>query len=623
MCGIVAVITSQQQDLAPVIQDMTECLAHRGPDDSGVCVLPGTGAALGMRRLSIIDVAGGHQPMWNARRDVGLVFNGEIYNFAALRRELTALGHHFVTDHSDTEVLVHGYERWGEGLFERLHGQFATVIWDDRRRRLVIARDRAGEKPLYVAEVPGGYAIASELKAILRYPGICRQVDAVALEQYLAFDFVLAPRTMLRGVHKLPAGHYGIVTSEGYTTTPYWQLDVTTTVRDELPALVHFDALLDHAVSSMMVADVPVGLFLSGGLDSTTIGYYMRRHSDDVQSFSIGFDDPRHDETRYARLAAKHLGTRHHLEIFTEQRLRDLVPNIPTLLDEPMGDQSIFPTYLVSTIARKQVTVALGGDGGDEFLMGYRAYQSMKPTWITDGLPLPLRRGMAGVARSLPDRVGPLSLRGKRFVDRLDQPPAERLLARLGSFRGNARPVLSAEVRRQLPDSPFAGTQQLVNGGGQVATPANQTLLTYVRGYLQEDILVKVDRASMAASLEVRAPFLDVAVMEFLGAVSPSLKLHGMTRKYLLRRLMDGRIPTEIIRRPKQGFGVPMGDWLRGALSPLLREYLTPERLAAGGLFEPAAVSTLVEDHLSGRAERGHQLWLLLQLELWRERWLG
>ena len=632
MCGIVAIVTdpaqsglaSGQFDLRAAIETMTDTIVHRGPDDSGLALFPTDGVALGMRRLSILDISGGHQPMWDQEKRICVVFNGEIYNFAELRRQLTAAGHHFVTDHSDTEVIVHGFKQWGNGLFLRLHGMFAVAIWDTAHRRLTVARDRPGEKPLYLAPIPGGYAIASEMKALLTLDGVDRAIDPTALEQYLAFDFTVGPRTLLRGVHKLPAGHLATITATDCAIEPYWTLPVGVAGVDERPGhevLRRLDHLLDHATSSMMVADVPVGLFLSGGLDSTTVGYYMRRHSDQVHSFSIGFEDPQFDESSYAQMAATALGTNHHREVFSEKRVRDLVPGVVDILDEPMGDQSVFPTYLLSTFTRRHVKVALGGDGSDEQLMGYRTYQALKVGWTLDAVPAAVRGPLAATARHLPDRLGPVRLVGKRFAERLDVPPVHRLLSYLGSFHGDARWVLAPEIAAQLPPSVFSEPAGLLVNGHHGSSAAEQVMAAYMRGYLQEDILVKVDRASMATSLEVRSPFLDVDVLDFLATVPPALKMRGLTRKYLLRRLMHGRIPEPIISRPKKGFGVPLDSWLRRSLAPLVREYLDPERVRREGVFATEAVQNLVETHLSGRANRGHELWLLLQFQMWRERW--
>ena len=624
MCGIVAIVTSQIDGLERDARAMNQTLVHRGPDDEGLAVFPSEGVALAMRRLSILDIEGGHQPMWDESGQHAVIFNGEIYNFQEIRTELAAKGHRFDTDHSDTEVLVHGYEQWGVDLFPMLNGMFACVIWDRPQKRLVIARDFTGEKPLYVGRINGGYAIASELKALMRHPALSHELDPIALEQFLAFDFVIGPRTMLAGVTKLAAGHYAIVRADTFKPKRYWSAKFShpqKPPRDLATTLRCADELLDQSVRRRMVADVPIGLFLSGGLDSTTVGYYMCRNSADVQSFSIGFEDPTYDESRYAELAARHLGTQHHLEVFSQDRIRELVPKIADILDEPMADQSIFPTYLLCQATRRSVKVALGGDGGDEVLMGYRTYQLLKAYWMLDRLPHFAGRRLAQVGAFLP-AAGP-TRKLHSFAASIGLAPVERLLCRLGSFRGNARWVLSPSIRSHLPTSVFDEAVESFSEGYEPGTEiANETINAYMRGYLQEDILVKVDRASMALSLEVRSPFLDPKLIAFLGTVPPSLKLHGMTRKYLLRQLMRGRIPDPIIDRPKHGFGVPLNTWLRTSLSDLLLNYLNPSRLKAQGIFDERVVTRMVHDHVDGQRENGQQLWPLLLFQLWHERWL-
>jgi asparagine synthase (glutamine-hydrolysing) len=621
MCGIAAIVSARPRALEP-IDAMTDELRHRGPDDRGSLILEREGVALGMRRLSIIDVAGGHQPMWDENEAFCVVFNGEIYNAAELRAELVARGHRFHTDHSDTEVLVHGFDEWDVDLFRRLNGMFAFALWDRHRERLVLARDRAGEKPLYVGDIEDGYVIGSELKSLLRHPELKRDVDFVALQQYLSFDWSIGPRSMLRGVRKLLAGHYAIVTPDGYESKPYWTPSVETRFHTEADALAALDHALDESVRMRMIADVPVGLFLSGGMDSTTVGYYMRRHSDTVHSYSIGFEEAEYDESEYAALAARTLGTDHHCEIFSQDRVRDLIPKVADILDEPMGDASILPTHLLSVFARRDVTVALGGDGSDELLLGYKAYQPLKVAWeLERRIPHALQRAIAGSARRTPTHLAQRQLRGVVFARRFDESPVARLLGHLGQFKGNGDWLLAAEHRSELPLAADEPQRVLLDGVNGVGAD-HQTVIAYLRGYLQEDILVKVDRASMATSLEVRAPFLDPNVIDVALAIAPHLRMKRLARKHILRQLMRGRVPDQILDRPKVGFGVPLSLWLRESLAPMVRDYLAPDRVAAAGIFDPVAVTKVVDEHLSGVRDRGHQVWLLLQFELWRERWL-
>ncbi len=604
------------------IDAMTDSLAHRGPDDRGVAIFEDAGVALGMRRLSIVDLEGGHQPMYSDDRRYCLVFNGEIYNAPELRRELVASGQRFSTDHSDTEVLVHGFARWQHALWGRLNGMFAVIIWDRERRVLIAARDRFGKKPLFVGRCAGGYALGSELKAVLAARGVARDVDLVALEQYLTFDYVVGPRTMLAGTSKLPGAHYAELTPDELRRTQYWR-PTCRPDRSEMPPTATLDRLLDAAVERRLMSDVPLGLFLSGGLDSSTVGYYMRRHSEEVHSFSIGFEEAEYDESSYSSLAAKAIGTRHHLEIFSQNCLRELIPRIANVLDEPMGDQSILPTYLLSSFTQGHVKVALGGDGSDEVLMGYRTYLPLKAAWSIDRVP-GLAKLTASAARGCPDTVLGRRVRGLHFARQLDRSAWERLLIVLGHFRGDARWILTQQARDALPESVFSEPAvqmgQVVNG---CRHGAEETVLGYLRGYLQEDILVKVDRASMATSLEVRSPFLDPELVEFALGLPVNLRLRGRTGKYVLRALMRGRLPDALLDRPKVGFGVPLNQWLRESQRTLLLDYLSPARLRAQGIFDPRAVEALLRDHLHGEADRGHQLWLLLLYELWHERWLS
>lgn len=634
MCGVSAIISKAPGDLRRRIDAMTNSMAHRGPDDRGVAVFAQAGVALGMRRLSIVDLEGGQQPMYSDDSRYCLVFNGEIYNAPELRGQLLRLGQRFRTDHSDTEVLVHGFAAWHHSLWRRLNGMFAVIIWDREREVLIAARDRFGKKPLYVSQCAGGYALGSELKAVLGAPGVAREVDLVALEQYLTFDYVLGPRTMLAGTSKLPGGHYAEITARGAQWTPYWhggdlggEIPDGRRGRRRRPgldtAVAELDRRLDTAVTRRLMSDVPLGLFLSGGLDSSTVGYYMRRHCADVQSFSIGFQESEYDESSYSSLAAKAIGTRHHLEVFSQDRLAELIPRIADVLDEPMGDQSILPTYLLSRFTQSHVKVALGGDGSDEVLMGYNTYFPLKVAWSLGRVPA-LPKIMATVARHSPDHLLGRPAKGIVFARQLDRRPWERLFVVLGHFAGDARWVLSPDVRRALPAPVLAepaSQMNLVLDGH--SDGARETVLGYVRGYLQEDILVKVDRASMATSLEVRSPFLDPDLVDFALGLPVDLRLRGRTGKYLLRALMRGRLPDPLLDRPKVGFGVPLNRWLRESQRDLLLEHLSGARLRAQGIFDVRAVQQLISDHLRGSADHGHRLWLLLLFALWQERWLA
>jgi asparagine synthase (glutamine-hydrolysing) len=616
MCGIVGIVGTGPTDAARVASRMCDVLHHRGPDDGGIESLD-AGTAIGMRRLSILDHAGGRQPMWDGKRRMCVVFNGEIYNAPDLRRELVAAGHQFRTSHSDTEVLLHGFQQWKDGLFAKLNGMFALAIWDAASKSVTLARDRFGEKPLYYSRMAGECIFASELKAVLAHPRLTPQVDPHSLRSYLAFDFVPAPMTLLAGVQKLPAGHYATVTSSDVTLKRYWAISFSPTTISLDDARSELDRLLEDSVRNRVVADVPVGLFLSGGLDSSTIGYYMTRCTQRVNAFTIGFDDAAFDESEYACTVARHLGIDHHVERLTEEKALELIPALPDILDEPIGDPSILPTYLLSRFTRSHVTVALGGDGSDELLMGYPTYRLLQMSARLDAASSQAVAWTSALARSLPEQIGAVRLKGLPYAQRLDDPMPTRVLTYLSAFHGDGQGLLTPHLRSLGPRA----NPPEANGASR-RSALEEAVAGYVNGYLQEEILVKVDRASMATSLEVRSPFLDYPLADFFNRLPVGLKLHRSRRKYVLASLMRGRIPDHIIDRPKSGFGIPLDRWMRTTLAPLVAEYLAPPRLRRQGFFDDAAVSRLIDDHRTGRRRGGRRLWLLLQFQLWHARWI-
>ncbi len=620
MCGIIAIVGAPDAHVGEHVLAMNDVLTHRGPDGAGSAAFPEDGAAIAMRRLAVLDIASGQQPMWDEDRRHALVFNGEIYNHAALRRELIDLGHRFESDHSDTEVLVHGFEEWGEALPARLDGMFAFAIWSLDRRALFVARDRMGEKPLHIAQVEGSYLIASEMKAFYEHPAFKAEVDLEALHQYLTFNYVLSPRTMLRGVSKLPPAHYAWITTSGVITSRYWTLPFSDEPIDEATALRRLDELLDASVAARMVADVPVGLLLSGGLDSTAIGYYARRHSDDVHSFSIGFDEAGFDESAFAALAAQHLGATHRVQTFSASDLIALLPQVAKLLDEPMGDPSFFPTYALSRFAREHVTVALGGDGSDEFGHGYDSSRVLLALNAFDRVPQPMR-SIAGQAARLSSRGDSRIARiARTAADLAGLPPELRVMQLIAPERHSVIELIRPELRGTLRGRPFGSLEELSGEFTGERTAERRVISTYVNTFLPEDILVKSDRASMAASLELRAPFLSNDLLEFYGTLPPALKHNGRTGKVLLRRLMRGRIPDVILERPKRGFGIPIGQWLTGPLAETVTRILDPSRLALGSPLDSDTVQRVIAEQR--RPHYARLLFLILQFELWREHWI-
>ena len=601
-------------------------MVHRGPDDEGSVQLDGV--TLGMRRLSIIDVEGGHQPIHNEDSTVWVVQNGEIYNHIELREVLVAAGHSFTTQ-SDTEVLVHGYEEWGTEMVERLNGMFAFAVLDRRRRRILLARDRMGIKPLHYAVDGDRLVFASELKALLSDRTLRKEIDPVALDDYLALEFVPSPRSIVRGVGKLPPAHtleWTLGRGEHHLHR-YWS--PTLGVGDGRARRLdeqceQLRAVLRESVRKELIADVPLGVFLSGGIDSSAVTAMMSQLGGDVKSFSVGFAERSFDESRHAREVARHLGTDHHELTLEPSMLLDLIPRLPTLLDEPMGDASIIPTYLLSAFTRQHVKVALGGDGGDELFAGYPTLQAHRLAGYYNRAPRLLRKGLIEpVVRRLPVSRNNLSFdfRAKRFVSGAGHAVAERHMRWMGSFAAEERTaLLSPGVRDRLHAGAYMRPHE--QNGVDRADPLNQVLLMDMRLYLENDILVKLDRASMMASLEGRVPLLNNDFVEYATALPLDMKLRGLRSKFLLRRALRGILPHSILNRPKKGFGIPVADWFRGPLKEQMQSVLSPERIARKGFFAPSVVSRLIGDHLAGRRDNRKQLWTLFVFELWHDAYL-
>lgn len=626
MCGIVGIVESDlnRPVLPEELSRMVRMLHHRGPDEEGSITMAGVG--LGMRRLSIVDLSGGQQPFTNESGTLQLVANGEIYNFPELRHELESHGHRF-RSRSDIEVLVHAYEQWGDAFLGRLRGMFALALWDAQSGTLLAARDRAGEKPLYWTLTPRGLLLASEVKALLVRPDVSREIDLEALDQFLTYEYVVAPRTMLKGVHKLPAGHYLLYRNGQVTVHRYWDASAVQ-VRSwtDGEAAEALQAALKKAVLGQMMADVPLGAFLSGGIDSSTIVAFMSEASSTaVRSFSIGFDDGSYNELPFAREVASIFRTDHR-ERTVSPDIGDLFEKLVVHLDEPFADVSLFPTYLVSRLAREHVTVALSGDGGDELFGGYDAYQAQALAAQYAWMGEPVMPALAAVGALLPptEKKKGLVNKFKRFVQGAAEAPAD-----LGHYRWMV--YLGSRAKRRL----YTEGLQDALVGSDVYAPVrealrraspddllNRQLYTDLSIYLADDILVKVDRMSMATSLETRAPFLDADVMELAFSMPGSLKIRDGERKWILKRAMQGILPDSILTRRKEGFSIPMKNWLRRELQPLLRELLSPARMRTRDLFEAAEVSRLVEAHIDGRENHAHTLFPLMVFERWAGEYL-
>ncbi|HEY2432290.1 MAG TPA: asparagine synthase (glutamine-hydrolyzing) [Vicinamibacterales bacterium] len=617
MCGIAG--RFNYDPMRPVdrltLEAMTDAVAHRGPDAAGYHVAPGIG--LGHRRLSIIDLTTGDQPLSNETGTVWTVFNGEIYNFAEVRAELIARGHRFKTG-SDTEVIVHGYEEWGERSVERFRGMFAYAVWDAAKRRLVLARDRVGVKPLYYAELPGrGVVFGSELKSLLEDPEVPREWRADAIDAFLTLLYIPAPATIYRGIHKLEPGHVLVAENGAVRTFRYWDLTFTgdgdAAREDEY--LERLDALLAESVALRQIADVPLGAFLSGGIDSSAVAAYMVESGGRRPvTISVGFDEGRYDELAHARRVAEHLGCEFHPRTVTPD-IVSLLPKLAWHFDEPFADSSAVPTYYVSKAARELVTVALSGDGGDELWAGYKRHRVEH--WEQRARTA---FGSAGAAAAALGRALPLSIKGARALRHLGAAPGQAYALKhaYGMFEPDAkRRLYSGDFAAAVRGAdPFAAFRDIYDRCGSL-DPIDRGLYVDVHTYMVDDILTKVDRMSMAVSLEARDPLLDHRLLEFAATVPSSLKIRHGRGKYLLRKVLERRLPPEILARGKQGFEAPIGEWLRGPLAPMTEALLTDGRLRGRGVFDDREVTRLWREHRSGHADHRHRLWQLIMLELW------
>lgn len=626
MCGIAGIVSfapdGPRVDHAD-LRTMAGQLVHRGPDDEGYYVDPRGRCGFGFRRLSIIDIAGGHQPISNEDGTVWVVFNGEIYNFRDLRRELTQKGHTFKTN-ADSEVIAHLYEEHGEQCFEHLAGMFAIAIWDESNAQLLLARDRFGKKPLTYASLNDRLYFASEAKAILALPGVRGEIDPQSLHRYLLFQYVAAPHSIFRGFRKVPPGHYVRVdNAEVHSPHPFWSLPRPAPFDGSYEdAKARLGELLRSAVEKRLIADVPLGAFLSGGIDSSIVVGLMRKLGvSPLRTFSIGFNDARYDETVYARRVAEAFETEHHEHTVTP-RAKEILDTLAWHYDEPFADSSAIPTYYVSRYTRQSVTVALTGDAGDECFAGYDRYVAARLAARFDVLPRGVLSLMGATSNVLP-RGGPKSTSNRlyRFLSALGQTPGRRYLSWVNIF---PPAMLASGYRREFAeridfDEPLRWFDEMYAAGGRTAP--EQANRTDFHSYLPYDLLTKVDIASMACSLECRSPFLDHELVEFALSLPFQWRLGRGGGKRILRDWAADFVPPEVLNRPKMGFGVPVGEWFRGELRDLLQARLTGPGSICGRVFRPEWLQGVLEAHLSGRANYEHPLWALLMLELWNRRW--
>jgi len=635
MCGICGFVNGRTAGpaSAELLARMCREIVHRGPDDEGLHV-EGP-AALGNRRLSIIDVEGGHQPLSNEDGSLWIAYNGEAYNFAEVRDELLARGHRFRT-RSDTETMVHAFEEWGPAFLDRFRGMFAFALWDAKGRTLRLVRDRVGVKPLYYTLLADGTIVfGSELKTILVHPGVARAIEPRALDLFLTLEYVPAPYSMFRGIHKLPAGSI-LTWDEGKVSIRrYWDIEPPAEDAAGAPAgkprpLAEIEdelyALLKESVRLRLVSDVPLGAFLSGGIDSSTIVGLMRElGASPLRTYSIGFKDASYNELAHARRVAERFQTEHE-EFVLEPRALDLTEKLVRHLDEPLGDFSIFPTYLVSTMARKHVKVVLSGDGGDEIFGGYEHYQAQKIARLP-GVAAGAK--LAGLATS---RLRPGEKKKgawnklRRFTQAFDHEPALRHFRWMMFLtRADREALYAGGLKASLGGLPALGDGPpfdeilgRLDGFDQLTGELYLDLKTY----LVDDIMVKVDRMSMATSLEAREPLLDHKLIEFAFRLPGRLKLHGLTTKWIFKKTVERLLPKDNIYRRKEGFSIPIKHWLRVELRDMVETYLGEKRLAEAGLFNPAPVRVMIDAHVQGRENYSHQLWALLIFEIWRDTYL-
>jgi len=618
MCGIAGFTRLSKYGSRGVAQRITEALAHRGPDQHGV--FEGSEATLCAVRLKIIDLEGGDQPIVSDDGDTAIAFNGEIYNHRAVRSELEALGHRFHSN-CDTETVLRAFLQWDTAAFSRLRGMFAIALWTESRKRLVLVRDRMGIKPLYYYRSGDDLYFGSELKAILEHPDVPRHVDLGGLDNYLSVNYVPGPQTLIRGIRKLPPGHllewrHGKAWSEAWWKTPSaGQRRISLDAAKE-----ELDGLLTDSVREHLVSDVPLGVWASGGLDSSAILHYAATQSAGrLKTFSVSFQGRSFDESPYFREIARVYGTDHHeFDLNPEVELQGAIEDFAYYSDEPSADAGALPVWFLSRMSRRHVTVALSGEGADELFGGYLTYQADRLARPFRMAPRGLRRLMLdGLDRYMPvsDEKISLEYKLKRWIEGSLLNPDEAHFFWNGTF--------SPEQLRQIRPGTKGNTlQRLVEGLGKPARGVlNRYLAVDQNFYLADDILYKTDRMSMAHSLEVRPPFLDHRIVEFAASLPQRHKIRGMKQKHVLRELMRGKLPEMVLNRKKSGFDIPTHDWFRGPLRELLMDTLTPDAIAATGIFNGAAIDGLIRDHMERRINAGYHLWGLLTLFLWMKRW--
>lgn len=633
MCGIVGFLGKGSKE---TLKKMADSLKHRGPDSSGFFYDEKNEAGLAHTRLSIIDVSGGSQPIFSEDGSKAIIFNGEIYNFCGLKKELKSR-HKFKTN-SDTEVILHLYEDLGEKCLEKLEGMFSFAVWDAKEKTLFLARDRFGEKPLYYFFYGGSFVFSSEIKALLCHHAVKKELDFLSLAKFLTYEYVPSPNTIFKNIFKLEPGNFlRFKSGELLIKKQYWDIDLYENSNISFKeAKEKLEEKINRAVSERLISEVPLGVFLSGGIDSSTIAYFASKNSaKKIKTFSIGFRDKSFDESKFGNRVSEFLGTEHYLKIFGEKELLENLPRISSFLDEPFADPSILPTYLLSKFAREYVTVALGGDGGDELFLGYPMFQADKAVYLYSKIPrLARRKIIEPFINSLPDKTHnlPLTFLMKSFVRGVDCPRGLRHQIWISGYHPKEHyDILSETAKEEVYKSAvpifdwcgmnFFETKDLYNKNKSVRRSSKINYL-YLKQYLADDILVKMDRAAMAASLETRSPFLDSALAQFIFSLPYNFKVRGIKTKYILKKLMEDKLPYDIVWRKKKGFGIPVAYWLKNDLKNFMLETLNPRKLKKEGIFNSEKVGILINEHLKGRRDNRKKLWPLICFEMWKEKWL-
>jgi len=628
ICGILNIRTERSEGniKEETIRNMCSVLKHRGPDDEGIYLGWGKDGrkniGLGIRRLAIIDLDTGHQPIHNEDRTIWIVCNGEIYNFRELRKDLEIKGHCFYTN-SDVEVIVHLYEEYGTKCLQFLRGMFALAVWDDAKKSLLLARDRIGQKPLCYTEVDNKLVFASEIKSILQVKQVPRQVNIEAIHNYLTYQYVPSPLTAFKGIFKLPPAHYLLWENGKISIEQYWSLNLVNKIKmSEDEYCSRLRDLFEESVKLRLVSDVPLGAFLSGGLDSSiVVGVMSKLMREPVKTFSIGFREEKYNELNYARIVADHFKTDHHEYIVKPDAL-DILPKLIWHYNEPFADSSALPTYYVAKMTSQDVTVALNGDGGDESFAGYPRYKAVKLAKYYEKFPQCIRNMINGIVGKIPYSPEQKTTlrRFRRFAESMNYSPERRYIRWISIFDNERKKDLYAPFFREAVQGvdSFSYAENYYNNS-KYSDFLDSTLFVDIMTYLPGDLLVKMDIAAMANSLEARSPFLDHKFMEFAASIPANLKLKGLSSKYILKKAFSELVPAPILKRKKMGFGVPISHWFRNELKEYLHDELLSRRCLERGYFQTKYLKLIIDEHTSGRYDHGYRLWALLNLELWQQ----